>query len=68
MGLFSSFVRKLNEIRQDAKEVANEIVDFVEKGEIVEARLSNPPKHAVVGTQMYIKYLPEKPKFAVIVK
>ena len=39
-----------------------------EKGEIVEARLGNPPRSAVVGTQINIKYLPEKPNFVVMVK
>ena len=46
MGLFSSFVRKLNEVRQDAKEIVNdmkefasEIADNIDKGKIKDAVL-----------------------------
>ena len=37
-------------------------------GEVVEAKLSNPPRFLAEGTQLRIKYLPEKPKYALIVE
>ncbi|MBQ9511167.1 MAG: DUF3592 domain-containing protein [Clostridia bacterium] len=37
-------------------------------GETVEARLADPPRTAVEGTQLRIKYLPEKPKFVIMAK
>ena len=33
------------------------------EGQIVTAKLGNPPFGAVVGTTMRVKYLPEKPKY-----
>ena len=39
-----------------------------EAGETVEAKLSSAPRFTTVGTQLRIKYLPEKPKFAIVVK
>ena len=38
------------------------------EGEIVTAKLGNPPFGAVVGTAMRVKYLPEKPKYVRRVK
>ena len=37
-------------------------------GETVEAKLGNPPRFLTEGTQLRIKYLPEKPKYALMVK
>ena len=37
-------------------------------GETVEAKLGNPPAFAVVGSELRIKYLPEKPKYVVPAK
>ena len=37
-------------------------------GETVEAKLGNPPRFLREGTQLRIKYLPEKPKYALMVK
>ena len=38
------------------------------EGQIVTAKLGNPPFGAVVGTAMRVKYLPEKPKYVRRVK
>ena len=38
------------------------------EGQIVTAKLGNPPFGAVVGTTMRVKYLPEKPKYVRRVK
>ena len=38
------------------------------EGEIVTAKLGNPPFGAVVGTTIRVKYLPEKPKYVRRVK
>lgn len=35
------------------------------EGKTVEAKLGNNPGFAVVGTSIRIKYLPEKPKYAI---
>ncbi|MBQ8162504.1 MAG: DUF3592 domain-containing protein [Clostridia bacterium] len=37
-------------------------------GETVEARLGNAPRFLQEGTQVRIKYLPEKPKYALMLK
>ena len=37
-------------------------------GETVEAKLGNPPRFLTEGTQLRVKYLPEKPKYALRVK
>ena len=37
-------------------------------GETVEAKLGNPPRFLTEGTQLRIKYLPGKPKYALMVK
>lgn len=34
-------------------------------GKSVEAKLGNAPEHAVVGSWLRIKYLPEKPKYVI---
>ena len=39
-----------------------------EAGETVEAKLGNPPRFLMEGTQMRVKYLPEKPKYVLMVK
>lgn len=39
-----------------------------EAGETVEARLGNPPRFIMEGTQLRVKYLPEKPKYVLAVK
>lgn len=39
-----------------------------ETGETVEAQLGNPPRLATEGSQLRIKYLPEKPKYVRAVK
>ncbi len=48
----------------------NYYVKYIVNGQAVEARLSNPGfgKGLEVGTQIRIKYLPEKPKTVVWVK
>lgn len=38
------------------------------EGQTVEAVLGNPPARARVGTELKIKYLPEKPKYVIYVK
>jgi hypothetical protein len=44
-------------------------VTFLDQnGQTVEARLNSQPGHTRVGDSVRIKYLPEKPHFAVIVK
>ena len=46
--------------------------DFVkyrnEAGETVEAKLGNPPRFLMEGTELRVKYLPEKPKYVLTVK
>lgn len=37
-------------------------------GEIVEAKLGNPPHALTEGTTLRVKYLPENPNYALIVK
>ena len=37
-------------------------------GQEIEAKLSSAPGHTRVGDPVRIKYLPEKPKFAILVK
>ena len=37
-------------------------------GQTVEARLGNPPRFAMVGTELKVKYLPEKPKYVQLAK
>ena len=39
-----------------------------QEGQIVEARLSGAPGHTREGDRVRIKYLPEKPHFAILVK
>lgn len=39
-----------------------------EAGAVVEAKLGNPPRFLMEGQQLRIKYLPEKPKYALMVK
>ena len=39
-----------------------------EEGQTVEARLGNPPRFAMVGTELKVKYLPEKPKYVQLAK
>ena len=39
-----------------------------EDGATVEARLGNPPRFLMEGTQLRVKYLPEKPKYVLAVK
>ena len=39
-----------------------------QKGQTVEAKLGNPPRFLAEGAQLRIKYLPEKPKYALVVK
>ncbi len=39
-----------------------------EAGEIVEAKLGNPPRFIMEGSELRVKYLPEKPKYALAVK
>lgn len=53
----------------------NRSVDYVyyvkyqtPEGQTVEAKLGNPPAFLTVGKQLRVKYLPEKPKFALVVK
>ena len=37
-------------------------------GKTVEAKLGNPPSFIMVGSQVRVKYLPEKPKYVLAVK
>lgn len=39
-----------------------------EAGETIEAKLGNPPRFITEGTQLKVKYLPEKPKYVLMVK
>ena len=39
-----------------------------QSGEDVEARLGNPPRFITAGTQLRVKYLPEKPNYVLMVK
>ena len=39
-----------------------------ETGETVEAKLGNPPRFLMEGTELRVKYLPEKPKYVLTVK
>ena len=39
-----------------------------EAGESVEAKLGNPPRFLMKGTTLRVKYLPEKPKYVLMVK
>ena len=39
-----------------------------ESGETVEAKLGNPPRFIMEGSQLRVKYLPEKPKYVLMVK
>ena len=39
-----------------------------EAGESVEAKLGNPPRFLMEGTTLRVKYLPEKPKYVLMVK
>lgn len=39
-----------------------------EAGESVEAKIGNPPRFLMEGTQLRVKYLPEKPNYVLIVK
>ena len=39
-----------------------------EMGENIEAKLGNPPRFLTEGTELRVKYLPEKPKYAQVVK
>ena len=39
-----------------------------EAGQTVEAKLGNPPRFLMEGTQLRVKYLPEKPKYVLAVK
>lgn len=39
-----------------------------ETGETMEAKLGNPPRRIREGDALRVKYLPEKPKFALAVK
>jgi len=40
----------------------------MQDGQTVEAKLGNPPAFVVVGSELRIKYLPEKPKYVVPAK
>ena len=37
-------------------------------GREVEAKLGSEPPHAVVGSKLRVKYLPEKPKYVILAK
>lgn len=39
-----------------------------QSGETVEAKLGNPPRFLMEGKQLRVKYLPEKPKYVLMVK
>lgn len=39
-----------------------------ESGETFEAKLGNPPRFITEGTKLRVKYLPEKPKYVLMVK
>ena len=39
-----------------------------EAGETVEAKLGNPPRFLMEGTELRVKYPPEKPKYVLTVK
>ena len=39
-----------------------------QSGEKVEAKLGNPPRFLTEGKQLRVKYLPEKPKYVLMVK
>lgn len=39
-----------------------------EAGETVEAKLGNPPRFLMEGTELRVKFLPEKPKYVLTVK
>lgn len=39
-----------------------------QSGEMVEAKLGNPPRFLTEGKQLRVKYLPEKPKYVLMVK
>lgn len=72
VGIYSiirnSKIRK-NGVEADAIVSRIEYVTFLDQnGQTVEARLNSQPGHTRVGDSVRIKYLPEKPHFAVIVK
>ena len=37
-------------------------------GKLVEDKLGNPPRFLAEGTRLRVKYLPEKPKYVLMVK
>lgn len=39
-----------------------------QSGQAVEAKLGNPPRFLIEGTKLRVKYLPEKPKYVLMVK
>ena len=67
-------VSRIKEIEHEDAQGNTEITYqyFVEyqnqSGETVEAKLGNPPRLAVEGTPLRVKYLPEKPKYVLRVK
>lgn len=44
-------------------------IEYINKaGETVEAKPGNPPRFITESTQLRVKYLPEKPKYVLMVK
>ena len=44
-------------------------IEYINKaGETVEAEPGNPPRFITESTQLRVKYLPEKPKYVLMVK
>ena len=67
-------VSRVKEIEKDNDKGGNdyEYEYFVkyktQSGEMVEAKLGNPPRFLTEGKQLRVKYLPEKPKYVLMVK
>ena len=63
---------KENETLNDYGSVDHSYIYYVkytaQDGQLVEARLGGAPRLTRVGDRVRIKYLPEKPKYAIIIK
>lgn len=63
---------KENETLNDDGSVDTDYIYYVkfttQDGQAVEARLGGAPKLTRVGDRVRIKYLPEKPKYAILIK
>lgn len=63
---------KEDETRNDDGSVDYSYIYYVkftaQDGQVVEARLGGAPRFTRVGDRVRIKYLPEKPKYAILIK